>query len=58
MAKRKGSSKGHSHTGHRSADDGRFITKKQADRKPKESVREQIPDPGYGTTGRGKKGKK
>lgn len=27
---------------YRSADDGRFITKKQADRKPKESVKERM----------------
>ncbi|QBE64272.1 multidrug transporter [Pseudoduganella lutea] len=30
---------------HRSAVDGQFITKKQADRNPRESVKERIPVP-------------
>ncbi len=44
-----------SHTQYRSAKDGRFKTEKQAARmKPENVVKERVPNPGYGDTGRGK----
>jgi hypothetical protein len=47
-----------SHRGARDAITGEFITKKEADRRPATTVRENIPNPGHGTTGRSKGGKK
>ena len=44
-----------SHTGYRSADTGRFVTKDYADKHRKTTVKESIPNPGEGDTGRGKK---
>jgi hypothetical protein len=45
-----------SHTQYRSAKDGQFKTEKQAERmKPENVVKERVPNPGYGDTGRGKK---
>lgn len=42
-------------TQYRSAIDGRFKTEKQAARmKPANIVKERVPNPGYGDTGRGK----
>ncbi len=44
------------HTGHRDAKTGEFISKREADRlPPSRVVKEQIPNPGRGDTGRGKK---
>lgn len=43
------------HTGFRSAKSGRFVSEGQASRmKPANVVKEQIPNPGRGDTGRGK----
>ena len=43
------------HTQYRSAKDGRFKTEAQAARmKPENVVKERVPNPGYGDTGRGK----
>jgi len=42
-------------TGYRDADSGQFIKENEAKRNPKESVKERIPLPGHGDTGRGKK---
>lgn len=39
----------------RSSDSGEFVKKSEADRKPKEHQREQVPKPGHGDTGRKKK---
>lgn len=50
-------SKRNARTGYRSAETGRFVTKETADRKPRTTVKEQIPNPGRGDTGRSK-GKK
>lgn len=44
-----------SHTGHRSAKTGRFVKESYAKRYPDKTVKESIPDPGRGDTGRGKK---
>ena len=47
--------KSQSHTGYRSAKDGRFKSEAQAKQmKPENVVKEQIPNPGRGDTGRGK----
>ena len=57
MAKSGKSSGGGSRTRtqYRSAKDGRFKTEKQAARmKPENVVKERVPKPGYGDTGRGK----
>ena len=44
------------HVQYRSAKDGRFKTEKQAERmKPEHVIKERVPNPGYGDTGRGKK---
>lgn len=48
--------KSNTRTGHRSASTGRFVTAGQAKRNPAGTVRESIPKPGRGDTGRGKKG--
>jgi hypothetical protein len=43
-------------TQYRNAKDGQFKTEKQAERmKPENVVKERVPNPGYGDTGRGKK---
>ena len=39
-----------SHTGYRSSVDGQFITKREAEANPRESVKERIPNPGHGTS--------
>ena len=56
MAKSGKSSGGpRTHTQYRSAKDGRFKTEKQAQQmKPENVVKERVPNPGYGDTGRGK----
>ena len=57
MAKsgKSGGGRSQSHTQYRSAKDGRFKTEKQAERmKPENVVKERVPNPGYGDTGRGK----
>lgn len=43
--------------GARDSETGKFITKKEADRRPATTQKENIPLPGYGDTGRGKKKK-
>ncbi len=46
----------HTHTVHRDAQTGRLITERRADQlPPSRVVREQMPNPGRGDTGRGKK---
>ena len=48
--------KSQSHVQWRSSETGRFKTEKQAERmKPGNVVKEHVPNPGYGDTGRGKK---
>lgn len=48
------SGKSRTHTAYRSAKDGRFKTKAQAARmKPENVIKEQVPNPGHGDTGRG-----
>ena len=47
--------KKHSHTGHRDSESGQFVPKKYADKHPKTTQKESIPNPGRGDTGRGKK---
>jgi hypothetical protein len=44
-----------SHTGHRSSTSGRFVTERYAKTNPQRTQREQIPNPGRGDMGRGKK---
>jgi hypothetical protein len=44
--------------GARDAKTGEFIPIKEADRRPATTVKENIPLPGYGDTGRGKGDKK
>lgn len=45
-----------SRIGARSSETGRFVTKKEADRRPATTQKERIPLPGFGDTGRsGKK---
>jgi hypothetical protein len=41
--------------GARDSKTGQFITKKEADRRPSTTQKENIPLPGYGDTGRSKK---
>ena len=48
-------SKPQARIGERSAVSGRFVPKGTAERRPATTVREHIPLPGYGDTGRGKK---
>lgn len=43
-----------SHPGYRDSTDGKFITKKEADKRPATTQKESIPNPGRGDTGRGK----
>ena len=44
------------HTEYRSAKSGRFLTEGRAKQmKPENVVKERVPNPGYGDTGRGKK---
>lgn len=46
-----------SHVQHRDARTGEFVSERQADRmKPENVVRERVPNPGHGDTGR-RKGK-
>jgi len=48
------SGKSRTHTAYRSAKDVRFKTKAQAARmKPENVIKEQVPNPGHGDTGRG-----
>lgn len=47
-----------SRRGARDSITGEFITKKEADRRPETTQKENIPLPGYGTENRGKGGKK
>lgn len=44
-----------SHTGYRDSKNGQFTTKEDAQRHPKTTQKESIPNPGKGDTGRGKK---
>lgn len=45
-----------SHEQFRNAGNGQFITEKKADRmNPNNVVKERVPNPGHGDTGRGKK---
>jgi len=47
-----------SHPQYRDARSGEFVTERQADRmKPKNVVRERVPNPGHGDTDRGGKKK-
>jgi hypothetical protein len=49
-----GSSGSQSHVQHRDARSGQYVTERQADRmKPENVVRERVPNPGHGDTGRG-----
>ncbi len=42
-----------SHIQHRDAGTGRFLTEKQSERRPPDrTLRERVPNPGYGDTGR------
>lgn len=43
------------HTGVRDTRTGQFVPKSEADRRPATTVRERVPNPGYGDTGRGKR---
>jgi hypothetical protein len=43
-----------SHIGGRDARNGRFVTIQETKRRPDTTVRERIPNPGHGDTGRGK----
>lgn len=45
------------HLGGRDSRNGQFIPVSEAKSRPSTSVVERIPKPGYGDTGRGKKGK-
>ena len=47
--------KNDSHTGYRSSVSGRFVKEGYAKRYPARTQKESIPNPGHGTTGRGKK---
>ena len=42
------------HTGHRSSDSGRFVTEGYAQKHPRTTQKESIPNPGRGDTGRNK----
>lgn len=42
-----------SHTGHRDSGSGQFVPKEYADKHPKTTQKESIPNPGKGDTGRG-----
>lgn len=46
------------HTGYRDSESGQFVKKQYADKHPKTTQKESIPNPGRGDTGSGKKGKK
>jgi hypothetical protein len=47
--------KKNSHTGHRDSENGQFVTKKYAERHPRTTQQESIPNPGRGDTDRSKK---
>jgi hypothetical protein len=49
--------KSHGHKGARSSETGQFVPLKEADKHPKTTQKETIPNPGYGDTGRSKKKK-
>lgn len=48
-------SKPKSHVGGRDSRNGQFIPVSETHRRPDTTVRERIPNPGYGVTDRGKK---
>lgn len=45
----------HTHIGHRSAKNGRFVKENYARRHPDKTVKESIPNPDRGDTSRGRK---
>ena len=47
-----------SRRGARDSKTGEFIPTKEADKRPDKTQKEMIPLPGFGDTGRGKKGKR
>ena len=44
-----------SHTGYRDAESGKMVTEDYAKKHPKTTVKESVPNPGRGDTGRGKR---
>lgn len=56
MAKK--GSKPKSHPAGRDSKTGEFVPLSETKRRPSTTTREQVPNPGHGDTGRGKKGKK